>query len=81
MADEVGEPCAALLRLLVGLYPEDHGRARAAQQRGASYKQLALIAHRGWLSKAERMAWYGVAESIPLSERHASHIIGGLRGG
>jgi hypothetical protein len=56
MADEVGKPCAALLRLLVGLYPEDHGRARAAQQRGASYKQLALIGHRGWLSKAERMA-------------------------
>ena len=78
MAYEVGEPHASLLRLLTGLYPEDHGRAWYAQQVGASYKQLALIAHRAGLSKAERMRWYEIAESVPLSLRHAAHILGRL---
>jgi len=81
LAEEVGEPYSSLLRLLVGLYPEDHGRAWSAQQRGASYRQLALIAHRAGLSKEERIKWYAVAESVPLSEKHASHIIGRLGGG
>ena len=75
---EVPEPFARLLRLLIGLHAERHGRNWWAQQRGASYKQLALIAHKAGLSKAERLEWYRIAESVPLGQRHASHIIGRL---
>jgi hypothetical protein len=49
------------------------------QQRGASYKQLAYIAHLVDMTKPERQLWYGVAESIPLSDRHAAHIISKLK--
>ena len=75
---EVPAPFARLLRLLIGLHAERHGRNWWAQQRGASYKQLALIAHKAGLSKAERLEWYRIAESVPLGQRHASHIIGRL---
>lgn len=44
------------------------------QQRGASYKQLAAIAHRAGMSKGQRIEWYRFAEAIPLSARHSGHI-------
>ncbi len=81
LAREVPEPFARLLRLLVGLHAEKHGRNWYAQQYGASYKQLALIAHKAGLSKAERVEWYRIAESVPLGQRHASHIIARLEEG
>ncbi len=49
------------------------------EQRGASYKRLAYIAHLIGMSKSERIEWYRVAESIPLSDRHAGHIIKRLK--
>jgi len=45
------------------------------QERGASYKRLAAIGHVWGMSKAERGRWYRVAEAIPLSDRHAGHIL------
>lgn len=50
------------------------------QHRGASYKQLAYVAHLAKMSKPERTGWYRVAESIPLGDRHASHLISRLKG-
>jgi hypothetical protein len=78
LARTLPEPYAGVLRLLGGLYAERAGRAWAAQGRGASYKALALIAHKANMSKAERQRWYRIAESIPLAERHASYIIARL---
>jgi hypothetical protein len=49
------------------------------EQRGASYKRLAYIAHLAGMSKSERIEWYRIAESIPLADRHAGHIIKRLK--
>jgi hypothetical protein len=49
------------------------------QQRGASYKRLAAIAHAWGMTKAERIGWYRVAEDLPLSDRHAGHILARLK--
>ncbi len=49
------------------------------QRRGASYKQLAYIAHLAKMSKPERAGWYRVAEDVPLADRHASHLISRLK--
>ena len=75
LAREVPEPFARLLRLLIGLHAEKHGRNWFAQQRGASYRQLARIAHEAGMSKAERLEWYRLCEAIPMSQRHASWLI------
>ncbi len=45
------------------------------QRRGASYRQLAYVAHLAGWSKPERAGWYRVAEDVPLADRHASHLI------
>ena len=42
--------------------------------RGATFKQLALIAHRAALNAEERKRWYEVAEILGLTGRHARHI-------
>lgn len=79
-ADEVGEPYAGLLRMLRDCFeagPEDVAAYRQ-QHQGATYKTLAAIAHRVRMSKPERVRWYRIAESIPLSQRHAGHIISRL---
>ncbi len=44
-------------------------------RRGVSYKKLAVIAYAVGMTPEQRVRWYRVAESIPLSERHASHIL------
>jgi len=77
LADAVGEPYAALLRLLDDCYDvgEPGGSLYRQQNRGATYKQLAAIGHRLGMGKAARAAWYGIAESVPLSQRHAGHIL------
>ncbi len=51
------------------------------QRRGASYRQLAAIGHAVGMSKSERITWYRIAESIPLSARHAGHILSKLMRG
>jgi hypothetical protein len=51
----------------------------AWQQRGASYKSLAAIGHTVGMTKAERGRWYRIAEAVPLSQRHAGHILNELQ--
>lgn len=48
------------------------------QTRGASYKQLAAIAHNLGFDKPQRVRWYRIAESVPLADKHAGHILGRL---
>ncbi len=74
---EVGEEMGGIFAVPLGqLYncrPMPH--LVQEQERGVSYKRLAYLAHICGMSKAERIEWYRVAESIPLSDRHAGHII------
>lgn len=74
MADAVAEPFASLLRSLAGCYRAEDGPLYYQQRKGATYRQLAALAHRVGMSKAERVQFYRLAESIPLSARHAGHI-------
>jgi hypothetical protein len=48
-------------------------------RRGASYQKLALIAYAAGMTGEERSGWYRVAEGVPLSERHAAHILAKLK--
>lgn len=66
-----------LLSLLEDCYPLDHFWRE--QERGASYKRLAAIGHMAGMDVAERSGWYRVAEEIPLSDRHAGHILKRLK--
>jgi hypothetical protein len=74
MADAVAEPFASLLRSLAGCYRAEDGPLYYQQRKGATYRQLAAIGHRVGMSKAERTQFYRIAESIPLSQRHAGHM-------
>jgi hypothetical protein len=81
LADTVPEVYGRLLRLLgdcVEAGPSDVTGYRA-QHHGASYKQLAYIGHRVGMTKAERAQWYSIAETVPLSQRHAGHILSKLQ--
>jgi hypothetical protein len=78
--DEITESALA-----VNEYPYDEvlsllrtcaGRGR--RHKGATYKQLAAIAHRVGMSKSQRCRWYRVAEDVQLSRKHASHIMDSL---
>ncbi len=73
----LGEPYSPLLALLADCRPLE--RLSAQQNRGASYKQLAAVAHAWGMTKRERVAWYGVAEDLALTDRHASHLLGRLK--
>jgi hypothetical protein len=73
----VGGPYAAVLSLLASCHPLTHLAHEEA--RGASYKRLAAIAHAHGMTPKERSGWYRCAEAIPLSDRHASHILGRLK--
>jgi hypothetical protein len=79
MADAVAEPYGYLLRRLADCYPVSVGPLHDQQRRGASYKSLAAIGHRVGMTKDERVQWYSIAESVPLSQRHAGHILGKLQ--
>jgi hypothetical protein len=70
-------PYTAVLSILADCYPLEH--LAHEQNRGASYKRLAAIAHTWGMSKEERVGWYRVAEGIPLSDRHAGHILSKLK--
>ncbi len=70
-------PYAAVLALLGDCYPLPH--LAHEEGRGASYKRLAAIAHAHGMSPKERSGWYRCAESIPISDRHAAHILGRLK--
>ncbi|MDP9477482.1 MAG: hypothetical protein M3R38_17660 [Actinomycetota bacterium] len=80
MAEEVGGVHGALLELLFDCEaPPSTTGAGEAEQRGASYKKLAAMGHMVGMTKAERGRWYRVAEAVPLSDRHAGHILGRLK--
>jgi hypothetical protein len=72
-----GNAYAGVLSLLLDCYPLEH--LAYEQERGASYRRLAAIAHTWGMTKAERIGWYRVAEGIPLSDRHAGHILSRLK--
>ena len=72
-----GDRYGRLLALLQDCEPLEH--LAHEQQRGASYKRLAAIGHMAGMNVAERSGWYRVAEEIPLSDRHAGHIIKRLK--
>ena len=66
-----------VLARLTSCHPLPHLAHEEA--RGASYKRLAAIAHTWGMSPKERSGWYRCAESIPLSDRHAAHILSKLK--
>lgn len=69
------EPFGRLLEFLSDCR-EGHTRPLVREQnRGASYKRLAAIGHAAGFGKSLRVRWYGIAESVPLSDRHAAHIL------
>src|SRR5829696_1193868 len=71
MSAGVAEPYGYLLRQVADCYPAEDGPLHYQQRRGASYKSLAAIGHTVGMSKAERVRWYRIAETIPLSQRHS----------
>jgi hypothetical protein len=79
MAASVAEPYGYLLRQVEDCYPVAGGPLHDQQHRGASYKSLAAIGHRVGMTKAERVQWYSIAEAVPLSQRHAGHILSKLQ--
>ncbi len=74
---EAGTPYGPVLALLANCRPAPEQDPE--QERGAYYKRLAAIAHLWGMTKEERIGWYRVAEAIPLSDRHAGHILGRLK--
>jgi len=79
MVAVVAEPFGYLLRQVADCYPASEGPLYDQQRRGASYKSLAAIGYQIGMSKAERVQWYRIAEAIPLSQRHAGHILSRLK--
>jgi hypothetical protein len=79
MADTVAEPFSFLLRQVADFYPVEWGPLHDQQRCGATYKTLAAIGHMVSMSKAERIRWYRIAETVPLSQRHAGHILSRLK--
>jgi hypothetical protein len=81
MAADLPEAYAAVLLLLVDCYEARRADVvnYRAQIQGATYKQLAYIGHLLGMSNTERSGWYRVAESVPLSQRHAGHILSQLQ--
>lgn len=79
IAEEIGtvHVYGALLATLADCEPFECYAYR--QERGSSYRQLAAIGHTVGMSKEERTGWYRVAESIPLSDRHAGFILARLK--
>ncbi|MDP9437835.1 MAG: hypothetical protein M3P49_03680 [Actinomycetota bacterium] len=79
VAEDVPEHYGYLLRLVGDCPTVEDGPLYHQQCRGATYRQLAAIAHEAGMSKPERVQWYRVCESIPLAQRHAGHILSRLK--
>jgi hypothetical protein len=77
-AETLPEPYASVLLLLRDCHFSRFGSEYDHQYKGATYKQLAAIGHKVSMDKGQRVRWYRIAESIPLSRRHAGHILGKL---
>ena len=78
IAETVEPPHAALLKKLSDISEMVTPAMVKQQSRGATYKQLAAIAHTVSMNKPQRLKWYRVAEGVPLSLRHAGHILSKL---
>ncbi len=78
-ARDMPEQYARLLKLLDDCEEAHHGALVREQHRGASYKRLAAAGHKARMTKTERVRWYRVAESIPLSDRHIGHILSKMK--
>ncbi len=78
LAEEVESIFAKPLRLLHDCLSMEW--LAREQERGASFKQLASIGYAVGMSGVERGRWYEIAKSVPLSQRHAGHIISKLKG-
>ncbi len=82
LADTVDATYRTLLFLLEDIEEEDEDSPLFTQQQlGATYKTLAAIGHAAGLDKSERALWYKLAEQVPLSQRHAGHILTRLKKG
>ena len=79
MAEAVAEPYGFLLRQVADCELAEEEPLRDQQRCGASFKSLAAIGHRVGMTKAERIQWYRIAEAVPLSQRHAGHILSRLK--
>jgi hypothetical protein len=79
MASAVAEPYGYLLRQVADCYPVSEGPLYDQQRRGASYKSLAAVGHQVDMMKTERVQWYRIAETVPLSQRHTGHILSRLK--
>ncbi len=78
-AKSAPEKYSRLLMLLADCFPLL--RLEYEERRGASYKRLAAIGYAVGMTREERSGWYRIAESIPLSDRHAGHILSSLNKG
>jgi len=76
LSDEVDGIFAYPLLLLADCEEMFSPPMQRKQERGASYRQLAAIGHKLGFDKLQRVRWYRIAESVPLSDRHAGHILG-----
>lgn len=80
LAYEVPALYGELLALLHDCEEAYDGPQVGQQRRGATYKQLAAIGHGAGMTKEQRTRWYRIAESVPLSVRHAVHILSRQKG-
>ena len=78
-AETLSEPYASVLLLLKDCRFARLGSEYGQQYKGATYKQLAAIGHEVGMDKGQRVRWYRLAESIPLSRRYAGHILSKLK--
>jgi hypothetical protein len=79
IAETVEEPFCGVLRLLVDYNDAEHGRRALRRCRGATWRQASYVACLASTSKGERLRWYELCRSIPLSEVLASHLTNRLR--
>jgi hypothetical protein len=76
---QAAAPHGHVLSLLIDCADARHGRTYEQQYRGATYKQLAAIAHAACMDRQQHQEWYRVCESLRLSQRHAGYILGRLK--
>lgn len=81
VATEAGEPYSGVLRLVRSAPLRDHGRAALAAGKDATYRQLAYIGHLAGFDPEHRGCFYELAESIPMSQHIAGHLIKVLKDG
>jgi hypothetical protein len=81
LADTLEEPYASVLKLLSDCHElaEVVGIMYRQQHQRASYRSLAAIGHKVGVDKQARSYWYRIAEAMPLSQRHAGHILSKLQ--